>query len=299
MLVLPDNWESFYKEMIDRSKIYINNSYWGITEVQLALWLKNFKSNEEKFLSALIIYRLMYRNIKPRISMYKHIIQVILPTILEKHGLYNENSLEVFLKKIEVNPWDLPFKFSTIIGVDKKISKSGPQLLREFRREGFFHPDLEIAPDELPIKDPKIKALVLFDDFLGTGKQFKKFYKKIQDNVKNLLIIYCPLAAHSEGIAKLASIYPHIIVEPVELLNKNYHFFDKTYMPKLAENLDIEDLKKVYINMLTKTKLPKKDYFGYGNQALTYIFNFSSPNNSLPILTYYDIDILWEKLFSR
>lgn len=296
---LPDNWVSFYEEMIKRATVYIKNQYWAIDENTLALWLNNFQKDDEKLLSALIIYRLIYRNKKPMLSMYNHIIQAILPSILEKLALYNETSIDSFINKIETNPWGLNFRFSTITEVDASPSKSGAQLLREFKRDGPFHEKMLFSISNLPVIDPKIKALVFFDDFMGTGEQFDIMLENIKDKINDIQIIYCPLAAHADGIAFIEKKYPSIILAPVEILDDNYNFFNKAHMPKLLENFDINTLKKTYYSLLAKTKLDERKFLGRGEQALTYIFSLSSPNNSLPILTYRDQEINWERLFAR
>lgn len=297
MIQLPEGWENFSEEMSKRAKKYIEIGYWDITLESLSLWKKNFITDKEIFLSALIIYRIIYRNKMPRLSMYRDIIERILPNELKKLDFYPTDTLNNFINHIETNPWKLPFRFTTIEGVDKSSSKSGAQLLREFRRFGKFHPKLESnIEDESKSKD-KIPIIVIFDDFMGTGNQFEAFLKINDPYRKNLKLIYCPLTAHEEGINYIRTNYPEVIVSPVEILDNNYSFFSHEYMPKISEEIKMEDLRQLYSDVMKRTKLRPEQYFGYGEKSLLYIYDLSSPNNSLPILTYNDQN--WTNIFER
>lgn len=296
MYKLPDEWESFYCEMKTRAKEYIRIKYWDIKEEILVLWLKNFSTDHEKFISALIIYRLIYRNREPRLSMYNQIVEVLLPNILEKNNIYTILSLDDFHYKLQYTPLELPFRFSTIVNVDSSPAKSGATLLREFKRFKEFHSDMEVSMNNL--KNIDIKSIVLFDDFMGTGKQFETFMEIIKNEIGDIILIYCPLAAHIDGIKHINKLYPNIIISPVEILDSKNSFFSQEYFPKLAEDINIEGLQKVYENMIKdKPSIIKDGYLGFGEQALTYIFDMSSPNNSLPVLSNKDNN--WERIFPR
>ncbi len=298
MYDLPEEWESFYTEMCKRAKDYIRISYWDITEEDLDLWLFNFKEDEEKFLSAIIIYRLIYRNEQPRLSMYHHIIEVLLPSILEEQGIYVVSSLDQFHYDLQHSFNNIPFKFATIENVDTKASKSGHEILRNFARKGSFHSSLEISINNIEDLDTeKTKAIILLDDIMGTGEQFDTYLQTFQSKLEKFTLIYCPLTAHIDAISYIRDKYPDVIVSPVEILEQNYTFFDSSFMPKIAENINMDEFKEFYCSFIkSKTKL-KKILLGKEDQALTYIFDVSSPNNSLPILTYADEN--WNKLFPR
>ncbi len=298
MFSLPKEWESFYVEMQTRAKSYIRINYWNISEEELALWLSNFQTNEEKFLSAIIIYRLIYRNEQSRLSMYHHIIEILLPSILKEKEIYAIDSLDQFHYDLKHSFHNIPFRFATIEGVDGKASKSGHEILRNFVRKGSFHSSLEISINHIKNLNPtEIKAIILFDDIMGTGEQFDTYLQNFQSELENFILIYCPLTSHVDAMDYINKKYPDVIVSPVEILDNQYTFFDKSFMPKITENIDMNEFKKFYCNFIkSKTKL-KRNLLGKGNQALSYIFDVSSPNNSLPILTYEDEN--WHKLFPR
>jgi len=294
----PDEWESFYIEMTIRAKTYIQINYWNITEEELSLWLSNFESEEEKFLSAVLIYRLIYRNEQPRLSMYHHIIEILLPSILEQKSIYTITSLDQFHHDIKHTFHNIPFRFATIEGVDGRASKSGHEILRSFVRKGSIHHNLETSISNVKNLDRNhVKAIVLFDDIMGTGEQFDTYLQNFQAELNDFTLIYCPLTAHIDAINHIKQKYPHVSVSPVEILDNKYAFFNKDFMPKIAEHINMDDFQEFYYKfMKAKTKL-KQNLLGKGDQSLLYIFDVSSPNNSLPILTYEDEN--WHKLFPR
>jgi hypothetical protein len=288
MFNLPDESDTFYEDMCYRAYQYVRIKYWDIDEDLLTLWLKNFSNDHEKFLCAILIYRLLYRNEQAQLSMYKHIIDMVLPSLLSKYDIYHVETLDEFHKDLISHPHKLNFRFSTIEDIDGKTAKSGHAVLRLFQRRGRFHKNLEVSKAAISSLPPSVKAIILFDDFMGTGEQFDAYLTSLEDSIESLIFIYCPLAAHEEGIEYIKSKYKDVIIVPVETLSYEYTFIDEKFMPKIAENIDMGELKTFYIDFLrSKTKLTK-DFFGRKDQGLLYCFSSSTPNNSLPIFSYYD-----------
>lgn len=298
MFELPDEWEAFYDDMSERAKQYIKIKYWDISEDDFLLWLQNFETDHQKFLAAIIIYRIMYRNINPMLSMFRYITDILLPNILDKLDIYTIKSLESFHNKLRTGH-DLPIRFSAVENVDEQTGKSGSTIIREFARKGSFHNNLKVSAQNFKdIDRNKVKIIVIFDDIMGTGEQFNTFLENYHQDLEGLICLYTPLTATSLGLASFnADKYPNVIIKPVELLDENYSFFKKKFMPKIAENIDIDDLLRVYEDLVrSKTKL-KNNLLGRKNLALTYIFSVSTPNNSLPIFSYSDHN--WNSIFPR
>lgn len=297
MITLPDEWEYFYEEMIERATQFIRIDYWDITEDDLNLWLQNFKSKEEKFLSGLLIYRLTYRNETAMLSMYHFIIEMLLPEILDKHNIHTIDSISSFHHTLKHNPWSLQFRFSTIDNVDNNPAKSGAHLLRLFQRKGSFHKQLQISTHMLSTLPENIKSIILFDDITGTGEQFCTYMENVKEYKEKFLFIYCPLAAHEDAITNIAATHPECIVLPVELFNQNHSFFSNALLPQIAENIKEDDLKNLYLETMKNKTKRKENNLGRGEQALVHLFAMSSPNNSLPILTHHEET--WNNLFAR
>ncbi len=296
MFNLPSEWETFYEDMKKTALKYIKINFWEIEEDDFLLWLQNFETNEEKFIAALLIYRLIYRNKAALLSMYNYIIDIILPNELSPFGI-EFPPLDELHAKLE-NGRELQLRFSTIEGVDKQTGKSGSTILRYFERNGGFHKRLKISANMLKgIDRNSCKVVVLFDDMMGTGEQFNLYLEKYYKDCEGLIVLYCPLSATRHAIESFNSEkYSNVIISPVEILDEQYKFFNISFMPKIAEDIDLEELRSIYTNLMErKTKI--KELFGRSGQELTYVFVDSTPNNTLPALWYSD-DI-WTPLVPR
>ncbi len=62
---------------------------------------------------------------------------------------------------------------------------------------------------------------------LGTGKQFTDFAKanRLAEESGKRKLIYCPLAAYTDGLKKLADECPWLVVCPVEVFGPKHRFF--------------------------------------------------------------------------
>jgi len=297
MFELPEEWEEFCSDMHNRAIKYIRINHWDIAEDDFLLWYKNFDTNHEKFLAAIIIYRIIYRNKLSILSMYQYIIDLIIPKVLKNNSIHI-GTMDDFHKTLE-RGYGSSILFSTIENIDQGTGKSGSTILRDFARYGSFHNDLKVSAEKLKDVDRnKNKVIVLFDDIMGTGEQFNTFLEKFYLDTEELILLYCPLAATTIALESFDYIkYPRVIIEPVEKLDTRYNFFNEEFMPKIIENIDINNLIGLYERMMKqKTKL-KKGLMGRGDLGLTYIFSVSTPNNTLPILFYNDD--LWNHLVPR
>jgi hypothetical protein len=297
MFKLPDEWEEFYNDMSERAKQYIQIKYWDITEEDFILWLQNFQTNHEKFLGAIIIYRVIYRNINPMLSMFRYITDILIPNALSDINI-EVDSLDLFHDKLQ-NGHDLPILFTAVENVDGQTGKSGSTIIREFARKGSFHNKLKVSAANFKnIDKEKIKMVVVLDDIMGTGEQFNTFLENYYEDLQGLVCFYTPLTATSLALESFDTTkYANVIIKPVELLDDNYNFFDKKFMPKIVDAIDTCDLKQLYENLIRKKTKLKSDLFGRKDLALTYIFSVSTPNNSLPIFSYNDR--YWNKIFPR
>lgn len=305
--MLPNNWEQFYNDVIARTNRFIEIGYLTIEKSDLINWLKNFKTDEEKFLSGLLIYRLTFRNQKSVLSMLRQVIDIIIPNVLETEIEYKITDLESFHNNLQSPPRNsnLPFRLSTII-IDSEIAKSGPIILRDFQRKVEtasklgYHKNLNISPGEykdLQEKYPSVKLVFIIDDFLGSGRTFKGFIEKYILENPQLKFVYIPLAAHEKGINNIKDKYPNIILKPIEILTESNSFFAKDLYPSIFQNISEEYLKKLYDDVfLNQGKI--KNPYGFGELSTCHSYDDSVPNNMLPIFWQEGLKD-WNNLLKR
>lgn len=301
---IPENHDQIYNYAVTVAKKLIKFNYWDRLELSdLEAWLDNFETDEEKYFASGVLLSIIYRSTKSINTFGANIIQIKLPNILKKYEIYSIECIESWEKDLKKGKADkLPIRFSAIEGVDGKPGKSGSAIYREICNK-HFHSRLGVLCNEVSIrleKDNNFKVLVLFDDILGTGKQFKKYIDTYNIDELGIKVIYFPFAAYQESIESIHANYTNIIVSPVEILTssdslfseENFAFFNKFH----SENTS-EELKKFYLDMCRIKKINTRDVLGFGDLALTYFFNNSVPNNNIAAL-WYDSDT-WTQLVGR
>ncbi|MDE1244136.1 phosphoribosyltransferase-like protein [Vibrio aestuarianus] len=301
---IPEKHEQIYDYAVKVTKQLIRFNYWDRLEISgLDAWLDNFESDEERYFASGILLSIIYRSNKSINTFGANIIQIKLPNILKKYDIYSIDCIESWeadLKKGQTNK--LPIRFSAIEGIDGKPGKSGSAIYRAICNQ-HFHSRLGVLCNEVSEKlksDDSFKVLVLFDDILGTGTQFRKYIDKFEIDNLGIKIIYFPFAAYQKSIDSIHEDYNNIIVCPVEVLTESESLFSEdnlAFFNKFHSENTSEELKEYYLNMCNKKNIKTKDTLGFGNLALTYFFSNSVPNNNIAAL-WYDSET-WTQLVGR
>ncbi|MBT0384038.1 phosphoribosyltransferase-like protein [Morganella morganii] len=297
---IDDQGKEIIDKIIEQSRFLIEIKYWdNLTISKLNDWLKNFDTLEERYLSVMLLHRLIYRSRDAYSSMGKEIFHTKIPQILEDKGIYTIQTISEWLHDINSPKISrsLPFRFSSISNVDCRPVKSGAVIYNLLEDE-FFDRQLGWHCDKYESLPDRIKAIILFDDIIGTGEQFENFYLERGLDKSELTIIYIPFAAVSNIYKNLELKYSNLIISPVEVIMENHSFFssENRFLNK-KECFTSEDFKELYLDFCRKKSIKVEDKLGKGELALTYVFNNSTPNNNLAILWHRDDG--WNTLFKR
>lgn len=284
--------------IIEQSKKLIMIGYWDDVKVsELQRWLDNFKNENEKYLAASVLSELIYRNRKTVTSMGYNIFTIILPQILEELDIYHVDDIEQWMHDINAskNARNLPFRTSVINNVDIKVTKSG-DLIHTFLQRDFFDKNLGIKVENLEKLPLKIKAIVFFDDMLGSGTQIDTFMKETKLDELGRKIIFIPFAAIRESAIKIQAKYKNLIIRPVEYLDDNHSFFRETNWRINRDNFYTHnDFLQLYTDMCEKNSIINP--LGFGELGLSYVLTNSTPNNNLSFLWFENEG--WNRLFKR
>ncbi|HFZ1638145.1 hypothetical protein KS910_28110, partial [Klebsiella pneumoniae] len=213
--------------IIEQSKKLIKIGYWDNVKVSvLQRWLDNFKDEKEKYLAASVLSELIYRNRETVTSMGYNIFSIILPQILEELDIYHIEDIEKWMNDINSpkHARNLPFRTSVINNVDSKVTKSG-DVIHTFLQRDFFDKNLGVKVENIEKLPPRIKAIVFFDDMLGSGTQIDTFMKETNLDELGKKIIFIPFAALRDSTIRIQSKYKNLIIRPVEYLDENHSFF--------------------------------------------------------------------------
>jgi hypothetical protein len=291
MIKLPPEWKVYYNTIRERCEDLIELGIWtGIDHVKLDLWRKNFSTDEERFLSACLLDALTYRSGKQIYSLIYEQLFRCLPNFFNLQLSTSSNAeLFNFPNCLQQNLYDPQIRLTAVIRSTDNITKSTSVILRHVRRLFDIKDEWIVEPEDIEsCISSGVNVFIFVDDFLGSGDQFSGIIetegvKKILDT--DIVIVYAPLVAHEYGIGQLNLSYPKLKLCYVEYLEYSKHNFFENYFNDSLNNP--QEARKFYEEFLKKHSITG-DIFGYGELEITYAFEHSCPDNSLPILHHKD-----------
>lgn len=297
----PKGWEQYYKSVEKKTRQLMVSGIWDeLEELDLNRWLTNFSCDESKYLAACMLDALSYRSRKMCQSMMRNILIEKIPRFCRINSIGEVGSILDW--KDSFSRGEPLVRFVPVSISDGKV-KSSSVVVREFIEANNIPQRCVQQPENIKKAISNGTRLIVFlDDFCGSGYQFNKFIKQkdIESLSKDVRFIYCPLAAHVDGISRIETKYPFIKVVPVEILTKTNEFFytcDRGYFRGDMTN-SLEDAKDFYKSYCGERFENSKYLMGMSSQSLTYSFFFSCPNNNLKAL-YHEQGKEWKRLLFR
>lgn len=286
---VPNANDGLLEAVLGRFRVLLKKgAITGIDETKLDRWISNFRTNEERYLAACMLNRLIYRSQAMIDSSIDYLLHCLLPTYLRGIGQFPYADIESFLEALQQDNRNYPLR---IVGVDGRrafdTGKSGAVIIRQYKRRAGISKFLTCRPDALDNELSKnVKCVVFVDDMLGTGIQFDTFAKEhALDQKEGIHIAYCPLVAHANGLGKLKLSCPWLTVLPVEVFDGQHDFFCELEGHPGIWCVDgvntVFDVKEFYNQITTRHQIPKLKEFNLG---LVLGFEHSTPNNSLSML---------------
>lgn len=265
---------------------------------RLERWNKQFLGPDEQFFAACLLDQLIFRTQRQFESGLRSLFRSNL------NGELFSNTQDLHLLQILASRRDPKQRLVPVICETDPPTKSGPLVLRRLQRILQVNQKWMCWPWQATklIGDEGIESIVFVDDFLGSGRQFVKFFKQwgFHEHTEWVRYFYAPVVAHQQGIEYLARELPGLYVVPAETLDQTHGFFSDGVWERLGQGcVSAEDAKMWYLDYVSQKGFNSKDvgFLGYGDLALTFGFSHSTPNSSLPILWYETAD--WQPLLER
>jgi hypothetical protein len=300
---VPIDGPLFFSTIRERCFELIDSGIWdGIEPGQLRRWLNNFITDEQRYFSACVLDMLIYRSPAQTTALMRQLFERTLPDLSRDKGILSGDEDAWFERLASTGRRDPLIRLVPVIRLTDPPTKSGPVIARLYRRELGLNDRWMIWPWQINEARRKgVNTFLFVDDFLGTGSQFIRFAElfRIRDVLDGATAVYAPLAGHSSSYSRLEREAPWVQVGAVEQLTSAYGLFsnesaafrDGTNSPQAA--------KKFYTELVRsrRLRLERRILYGWGRQALTYVFHHSTPNNCIPLL-WYPADG-WTPLFNR
>lgn len=303
MFKAPEWSDTFFDDIVSKCEKYINNGYWDdIDTIKFRNWLTNFTTKEEKYLAACMLDSLVYRTKKMVDSSIDEIASTRIPSFLRTSGIEHITCTRTWLDRLRIGN-NVPFRIIAIEDVDGRAGKSGAVISRRVDERLHLAKHLTRKLEQFDNLHKDVKAIVLIDDFAGTGEQFSTFIEKLKQSnaFYKYKYLYTPLAACSRAITHLNKNYPEIITDPIEILTEEDGMFYPIngYFQGDKTN-SVDDAKDFYLNLCIKHGFGELEFLmGKGDLALTFGFDFSTPNNNIKLLYHNPADRSWNNLLVR
>lgn len=287
---LLDETNEYFSKIRQYARQQIDQKIWdSISSTDLDNWISNFKSTEEKLLSAILLDALIPRSAAQTTSILTSAIERALP-----HAIYS-NPQDVFdginfLEKLKSKNISGDIRIVPVIRNIDPPTKSGPSIARLFKRQLGINEKYMIWPWLI---DEKIKegveTFVFIDDVLATGQQASEFFEshKINQYDSKVTFSYIPLLAHSRGLERIRNEFPNIKICAVEKITPEDSLFNSEKFKKIS---DLEDLYMSVAEKHQSERFLKKMAKGYDGLALTFSYYHATPNATLPLYWYESDD---------
>lgn len=297
ILNLPINATTFAESVKAECKQLIELGLWDVRMARFESWIKQFCGNEEEFFSACLLDQIILRTTQ----QFEAGLRSLLRSNLNSNLFSGAPDLELSQKLASRN--DPKLRLVPVICETDPPTKSGPLVLRRLQRSLQFNQQWMCWPWQAPDHIRAGTEIIIFvDDFLGSGRQFVKFFNqwKFHEFSEGVRYFYAPVVAHQQGIIHLKNELPAICVTSAETLGESHGFFSAEVWSRLGQgNISAEEAKAWYLDFANQRGFSPKSIgpLGVGDLALTFGFSHSTPNNSLPILWYETSG--WQPLLER
>lgn len=294
--VLPSDGTSFTRNVIQRCEDMIGIGIWeGVDVNRFRCWTNNFVTETELYLSARLLDRLHYRSPLQTKAMMQHLFQSVLPVIQPSLGNSDANH---WIDRLSSKD-DPGVRIVPVINQSDPPTKSGPLVCRLLKRMLGLNDRWMIWPEQIPREQENgIKHFFLVDDFLGTGFQFKKFFKRLGRITGDSppAYTYLSLTAYQRGVQTVQTKLP---IGYAELLDDTHNLFGPT-AKCFDDGINSRNSAiQFYLEMMAKKNIGLGDrmMLGYSKLSLAYAFDHATPNSTLPIFWATSGDL--HPLFTR
>lgn len=315
----------------DKQIEVLNSTLWEYRALRPRIneWLANFNTDQEREYALYLLSRLMYfssSNIRNLLkALYRDLYRY--PIIQEIRRANGDTLDEAFIEAEFMKE----LMHTRFLGVGNP-SESGVHLLYYFRQENRITKKLFVNTDDVIQRhtDGSVSLrsdftdatrFVFIDDLCGSGQQattdtnVRRCVDDIRRLKPNAKISYLMLFGMTEGVEVVKGSGLYDYAEAVIELDETYKCFndhsryfndgshDKTIARDVAfrygYRLMYEFLKPYFSDPLQLDLKARKSALGFGDCQLLISMHHNTPDNTLPIIWFDEIEGLWNPIFKR
>jgi len=296
-IIVPSNLEAFKTLVLGKVRTYCRTGIWPWHFDTFAAWLSNFESGEDEYIALQLIDSLIVRSESMAIAAFAKLLSTdLLQYLITQRIVPPEINIKSWRKQLKdgrcENIQFLPIRLNGDEG------ESGGAIFRQL--------STLINTNRLSRDRENIHAIILIDDFLGSGSQLNEFIASAPPRITGCTtLIYCPLMATTYGLSNTLRDQPNIKVIPTEVISDEQSLFhsnsESDFFKDDREN-KVSAVKAHYENMKTRYASKGMSFWsGRDNKYLPIAFEWGCPNQTPSIfwMEHTPIHSDWQQLFYR
>jgi hypothetical protein len=288
----------FVDAALKRAEHLIERQVWsGIDMARCRNWFAQFEERDMALLGACLLDVFVYRS---RDQVPALLRQAMLDAACALDLPHDAALIDALRQRS-----DPGIRLAPVVHLAQPPTKSGPYVLRLLARTLRIRDEWLIWPEQIPrLGDAGgVRAVILVDDFCGTGRQFGAFERRLAlsdwlRRAGQVRLLYLTAAAHRQGVSELRKTLPSLLVLPGELLDENDHVFSGTVLDQYRDPTLKEQLAEQHQTLCRRVGIGGSvGTDGFGHLGLAYAFAHGTPNNTLPI--YWQETREWTPMVDR
>lgn len=299
--MINDKWE---KQVMKKIRFMTNNIWNGISFSDVERFLTNF--GEDRIVGLTLLDMLIYYSYEQEEYIVKNLIRLLKRElwISEEVGKRDKSAREINKSLNEI------YKTMCFVPVnDHDPSDSALSLTTIYKKSE----DVSRMVEYVEVKDIPLmialqkKFFVFYDDIIGTGTQFRKFWSKtehfgkqnitlnyIAEKNPDIKFYYLVLGGYKSSIDTLMEEFPNLKVIASEIFTKDYDIFDEEN-EYWEFNSDKREQVLQYIQK-KESELGSKSSFSLN---LPLLFQHSRASNTALSLYWFSKPDKWKELYRR
>jgi hypothetical protein len=269
---------------------------------RLWTWIGNVDNSAERLILFKLASKIMYLGREEFNSLYMSAFEIAIRNFLidQRMLTFFQDDFDAQLENAVNSTWFCPVTDSFRINQFYHLNQisASHEFRPDWRSLKKFH-----NPESVHkyIREHNISYVVLLEDFVGTGSQAGKPIKWAAEEFPDVQFLFVPIVICPQGlklIQGIADTHANLKCSPVLILSQDSFIPEISPAEESHEDSLIRALAQKSAPYVDERAPKKQNKFGYGGLGALFVMYSNTPNNSLPLIHYYD-DRTWKSLFLR
>jgi hypothetical protein len=273
-------------QLIERCQSLGELSVWpGRAKLDSVAWLENFRPAELPLALVLLKAVLFFNS--------RMLDRLFLATIGKLRRFAAQLSTEIYQRRESWEIFRQSITITMMTGEIPSLADSGYIYLRCARDLAHITEDRIVSPEKALDRvraNPNL-PVVFVDDFVGSGDQFVKTWRRDYGNGKAFSLLNqtssprfycCPLFCTWAAAERIRKECPNVILVPGHLLEERYSVLSSDFFVQHS----IPQFSRAIMDVSLRAGIKANVAYGYQNLGLTLMMEHCTPDATLPLFTH-------------